>query len=327
MTSLRFFIAGIALTSALVFSPAFADWESKPFTWGPWELQLAMKDAAGLGLRNVSYQGKQVLGKGNLPVIRDKYVRECPAWHPFSWFGLGRSSGRCGPIGDRISPPRLIEIPNCDRKKLCQAAHTIQGVKSLELGVYAKIGQYHLYQAWYLSEDGRLYPSVQSWNLSCNTDHDHHAYWRLDFDIGGSDQDQVFVLDRNSSEDNGWGQDWQKYLTEEYDKKPGNHSRVASGLCAMIPPVRASGLFPGPLMANRGSFRIATSRFGNFTGMKMPAGHSTQKAIWNLMVMKTSWRPMWSFGMSPISPIRRRRGIVPCANEWGHSSRFIRKLP
>jgi len=52
-----------------------ADWESKPFTWMGWDLQLEMKDAAGLGLRNVSYQGMQVLGKASLPVIRVKYVR------------------------------------------------------------------------------------------------------------------------------------------------------------------------------------------------------------------------------------------------------------
>lgn len=107
MASFRYFLASVALISALLVSPALADWESKPFTWGPWDLYLEMKDAAGLGLRNVSYQGNQILGKADLPVIRVKYVREWPAWHPFSWFGLGRSSGRCGPFEDRISPPRL----------------------------------------------------------------------------------------------------------------------------------------------------------------------------------------------------------------------------
>ncbi|MCA9421004.1 MAG: hypothetical protein KC592_08300, partial [Nitrospira sp.] len=54
MASLRYFIAGVTLTSVMVFNPAFADWESKPFSWGPWDLHLEMKDAAGLGLRNVS---------------------------------------------------------------------------------------------------------------------------------------------------------------------------------------------------------------------------------------------------------------------------------
>jgi len=118
MASLRYFMSGVALTSVIICSPAMPDWESKPFTWGPWDLQLEMNDAAGLGLRNVSYQGKQVLGKASLPVIRVKYVREWLAWHPCSWFGLGRSSGRCGPFDDRISPKQLIKNPNCDGKKL-----------------------------------------------------------------------------------------------------------------------------------------------------------------------------------------------------------------
>jgi len=89
MASFRYFLASVALISALLVSPALADWESKPFTWGPWDLYLEMKDAAGLGLRNVSYQGNQILGKADLPVIRVKYVREWPAWHPFSWLAWG----------------------------------------------------------------------------------------------------------------------------------------------------------------------------------------------------------------------------------------------
>ena len=33
MASFRYFLAGVALISALLVSPALADWESKPFTW------------------------------------------------------------------------------------------------------------------------------------------------------------------------------------------------------------------------------------------------------------------------------------------------------
>lgn len=74
-------------------------------------------------------------------------------------FGSGRPGIRLvafnlgGPVADADhsktgSAHRASKkYPNCDGKKLCQAEHTIQGVKWLELGVYAKIGQYHLYQA------------------------------------------------------------------------------------------------------------------------------------------------------------------------------------
>ena len=38
MASFRYLLAGVALTSVLLGSPALANWESKPFTWGPWDL-------------------------------------------------------------------------------------------------------------------------------------------------------------------------------------------------------------------------------------------------------------------------------------------------
>ena len=248
------FMTFLILSSTLLTSQAFADWESQPFEWGKWHLQLEMKDAAGLAIKNVAYEGEQVLAKASLPVIRVKYVREWPAWDPRSWFGLGRSSGRCGPFEDRISPTTLIKNKNCDGNKLCTATHTLDSLQWLEVGVYAKIGQYHLYQAWYLSEDGRLYPSVQSWNLSCNTDHDHHAYWRLDFDIGGPDHDQVFVWDQQSVEDAGWGPGWRKYLTEIDDKKPAENSQDRVWFVRDYETDHGVWIIPGPHDGRSGKF-------------------------------------------------------------------------
>ena len=223
-----------------------AGWKSKEVTWGPWKLTMQMKDAAGLEITQVFFEGEQVLAKASLPVIRVKYVREWPIWHPFSWFGIGRSSGRCGPFEDRISPSRVRKNSNCGDEKLCRTEHTIQGIQWLELGIYARIGQYRLYHAWYLSEDGRLYPSVQSWNLSCNTDHDHHAYWRLDFDIAGPEEDQVFVWDRTSSEDRGWGPGWNKYLTEADEEKPAANSQDRIWFVRDYPTGHGVWIIPGP---------------------------------------------------------------------------------
>lgn len=255
MTCTRaFFIMVLILWLTAPPSPSFADWESQPFDWGKWNLQLEMKDAAGLAIKNVSYEGELVLAKASLPVIRVKYVREWPAWHPFSWFGVGRSSGRCGPFEDRISPQNLSKNNNCQGNKLCTRTHTIDGVQWLETGVFAKIGQYHLYQAWYLSEDGRLYPSVQSWNLSCNTDHDHHAYWRLDFDIGGPDRDQVFVWDKDVAEDKGWGIGWKKYLTEGDDKKPAQDSQDRVWFVRDYDTGHGVWIIPGPHDGQSGKF-------------------------------------------------------------------------
>lgn len=260
----RYLIAFSMLSLTSFLGPAFADWESQPFEWGKWKLQLEMKDAAGLAIKNVSYDEEQVLAKASLPVIRVKYVREWPAWDPRSWFGLGRSSGRCGPFEDRISPPTLIENKNCEDNKLCRATHTIQGHQWLEVGVYARIGQYRLYQAWYLSEDGRLYPSVQSWNLSCNTDHDHHAYWRLDFDIGGPDHDQVFVWDKHVSEDEGWGPGWQKYQIEIDAKKPAANSQDRVWFVRDYQSGHGVWIVPGPHDGQSGNFSDRDISVRNF---------------------------------------------------------------
>ena len=71
---------------------------------------------------------------------------------------------------------------------------------------------------WHLSEDGELRPLLQSRGLSCNADHNHHPYWRFEFDIDGSGMDQVFVHD-DGGPDTGWGPGWTKYTNERNDVK------------------------------------------------------------------------------------------------------------
>jgi hypothetical protein len=79
-------------------------------------------------------------------------------------------------------------------------------------------GNITLYQAWHLSDDGELRPVLHSRGLSCNPNHDHHPYWRFDFDINGNGMDQVFVHDEGSP-NRGWGPGWRKYTNERNDVK------------------------------------------------------------------------------------------------------------
>lgn len=161
---------------------------------------------------------KQVLAKASMPVLRVKYVKERIWWNPFTWFGSRADSGRCGPFQDRLRWQDLVPIVNCGDQKVCVESSTVKGMKWLELGIYARIGEYHIYQSWHLSEDGELRPVVQSRGLSCNTDHVHHPYWRFDFDINGNGMDQVFVRD-DGGPDSGWGPGWKKYTNERNDVK------------------------------------------------------------------------------------------------------------
>ena len=87
----------------------------------------------------------------------------------------------------------------------------MNGVRWLEVGVYARIGAYHIFQAWYLNEEGVVQPQVWSKGLTINMDHTHHPYWRLDFDIDGPDHNRVWRFDA--------GKGWRFYPREANDAK------------------------------------------------------------------------------------------------------------
>ena len=218
---------GVALWLGILTIPVTgsADPAAEHVEWGRWALDYEVRENTGLTLRNVSYGGELVLGKASMPVVRVKYVKERVWWNPFTWFGSRADSGRCGPFQDRLRWQDLAPIVNCADNKLCIDSATVNGVKWLELGIYARIGEYHLYQAWHLSEDGEMRPVLHSRGLSCNTDHHHHPYWRLDFDVNGNGLDQVFVHDQGSP-DNGWGPGWRKYTNERNDVKSPATQRV-----------------------------------------------------------------------------------------------------
>lgn len=180
---------------SLVAPQAFA--HSGHTVWGGWRFDWEVKDNAGIAIRNVYFNNELVLYKASLPVIRVQY-----------------DGNKCGPYADQISWGDLVKISNCGNKKVCQTSYTSSdGRNWLELGVYARIGSYHIYQAWYLSHDGYILPTVWSKGLQCKTNHNHHPYWRMDFDINGAGGDQIFVYDNNRPNE-GWGNGWHKYTNE-----------------------------------------------------------------------------------------------------------------
>ena len=209
----------------IVASPALGQERTGHVDWESWSFDWEIKDNTGLALLDVSYNGELVLTKASMPVIRVKYVKERKWWNPFTWFGSRAVSGRCGPFQDRLRWQDLVKISNCNDEWVCKESFDQAGVKWLELGAYARIGAYHIYQAWYLTSDGEIHPTVHSRGLSCNTDHIHHPYWRLDFDIAGNGLDQVFVRD-DVAPDEGWGRGWRKYRNERNDVKKSTGDRV-----------------------------------------------------------------------------------------------------
>ncbi|MCW5800259.1 MAG: hypothetical protein KIT40_17325 [Nitrospira sp.] len=218
---------GLALWLGILTLPVTGSAEpaAEHLEWGHWALDYEIRDNTGLTLRNVSYGGELVLGKASMPVVRVKYVKERVWWNPFTWFGSRADSGRCGPFQDRLRWQDLAPIANCADNKVCVERATVNGIQWLEIGIYARIGEYHLYQAWHFSEDGEMRPLLHSRGLSCNTDHHHHPYWRLDIDVNGNGLDQVFVHDQGGP-DSGWGPGWRKYTNERNDVKSPATQRV-----------------------------------------------------------------------------------------------------
>ena len=184
-------LAGWLIISFFLPTAASAESRSGTVSWNKWKFGWEVYDNQSVVLTDVQYNNEVVLTKASLPVIKVKYEREWPWYHPYSWFGIGRSTGRCGPFQDRITWKHLETVPACN-SKVCLQPYTIGGVKWLEVGVYARIGEYHLYHAWYLSEQGEIRPVLQSRGLSCKTTHMHHPYWRFDFGIAGEHDDQDF---------------------------------------------------------------------------------------------------------------------------------------
>ena len=203
----RLWVAIAALAGFLcIVAPAFG--HSGHIDWGPWRFDWEVKDDAGLGIRHVYYNNEEVLWKGSMPVIRVQYAGD-----------------QCGPYADQIYWDSLVEISTCGNKKFCVRTFTVDGRDWLQIGILARIGQYRLNQRWWFSNDGYLRASLSSKGLQCNIDHDHHPYWRLDFDVAGAGGDQIFVFDNNRPNE-GWGPGWRKHRAELNEVKNPPTARV-----------------------------------------------------------------------------------------------------
>lgn len=167
----------IILLSLLTSSIA----QSGNVNWNNWSFSYeAGADRSGLVLRDVTFEGKTIIKKASFPVMRVRYDGDI-----------------CGPYADILSTftfrPATQGAPDsaCDDETLCQRTYSKNGEQVLELGINAQIGEYQLYQSYYFTPSGKMDSRIFSRGLQCVIDHDHHAYWMFDFDIGDADNDEV----------------------------------------------------------------------------------------------------------------------------------------
>src|ERR1700730_1054358 len=136
--------------ASLITASALA--QSGQVAWGPWQFRWEVADDAGIGLRDVRFEGRTILYRANLPVIRVKY-----------------NGDACGPYADRITWANLTTDNTCQNgQKVCQRTFTWSGREWLEVSGRAFIGSYDIIQAWYFTQDGQMEPHLFSPDLPYN---------------------------------------------------------------------------------------------------------------------------------------------------------------
>jgi len=159
--------------------------------WQGWSFDYTVGGRLdGVSLTKVKYKGVDILGKASLPVMRVFYDND-----------------DCGPYADRIGGD-LTPVSWANDDLVVLREFTQAGRQWLEIGIQDTIGDYVIYQSWYLSADGILDGHIFSKGLQCNTNHIHYPYWRLDFDLAGVENDQLRKFG---------GSDWQTVSTEFND--------------------------------------------------------------------------------------------------------------
>ena len=88
---------------------------------------------------------------------------------------------------------RFYPNSDCNNQKICFTEFSWGGTKWLEAKIGAHIGEYKIHQAWQFGDNGVMKAIIQSKGIHCNSTHDHHAFWRFDFEFDNSNIQHVWV--------------------------------------------------------------------------------------------------------------------------------------
>lgn len=260
LTLSMFFCAALVteLTSVTSFAQSAAcvppykiEWPaSNPvwsFCWVPPDNSSGV-DGSGLELRNVFYKGKCVLRQAHVPVLNVQYdPGGCGGGASLSYRDWQNapmpfeadnvlSPGYAEPT---VPPKTVCDHPGSDAGQFYGVA--VQKLSDkLILTTQLQAGHYRYIQTWTFYLDGTIetrfgFTAVTS---PCTTKpHNHHVYWRLDFDIDGPKDDVIEELD---------GSTWKIRATETSRKNaPGRMWRVRdkkSGRGYLIQPGDLDGI-------------------------------------------------------------------------------------
>lgn len=152
--------------------------------WEGWSLNYeTYLNADGLTISDVAYNGTSIINRASFPVMSVFYEQNA-----------------CGPYADRLNGPQQ-PVHWANNELLVARQFTQGGEQWFELGIREFIGSYDIYQVWYLGQNGKLVAYLFSRGLQCNNFHEHYPMWRIDFDIEGSENDQIMKADSTGALD------------------------------------------------------------------------------------------------------------------------------
>lgn len=177
-------------------------------------------DGSGLELREVYYKGKRVLRRAGIPLINVDYdPGGCGSYRDWSHGlmifevddGLGEpGSGYAEPTH---APRTMCDNPGTDAGDFAGVA--VEKTSSqLVLTTQLQAGPYRYVETWTLRLDGSIDARIgftSRMDPCQDKGHNHHAYWRLEFDIGGDGKDRAYEARWGPKADT---PQWNLFLTE-----------------------------------------------------------------------------------------------------------------
>jgi hypothetical protein len=157
-----------------------------------------LPNGEGLTLRQVKYKGVLVLERASIPILNVFYQNGCsPCLR--DWFDQERAfecapavaPGQCS--GTTTPATTVCQHPGTDAGTFSGVAVEDKGTH-LKLMSQAEAGWYRYIPVWEFWPDGTLQARMDASAVAdacVQFTHDHHAYWRLDFDLAGSAGDFV----------------------------------------------------------------------------------------------------------------------------------------
>lgn len=188
-----------------------------------WDLCWELRQREGVVLHDVYYtntlnQRRRVLGEASVAQIHVPYDDNGARYHDVSDYGLGDSRHLNNLQSVDCPNGRLVNATGVNAlclETIQEAAEPLLGEPAasyLRLFSVSHVGAYNYIPEWRFHDDGKIEPLMgatgrlqrygsdpaRGWNTDNNSGnpigiaHLHNYYWRLDFDLGASGNDDVF---------------------------------------------------------------------------------------------------------------------------------------